>query len=286
MKVTKDAAFQKTWHLKFKPQLHMLWLPLVCGLIVSITSHAQQSAKDFAWPEGKSVALSLSFDDARLSQVDEGLAFLDKYGVKATFFVVPAQVEERLEGWKQAVRQGHEIGNHTLTHPCSGNYPFARQKALEDYDLERMKHEVLEANKEIERLLGVRPTVFAYPCGQTFVGRGAETDSYVPLVAENFFVGRTYRDAIGNDPAFCDFAQVTGIDMDGKTFKELRAILERARANNQWVVLGGHEMGDSGRQTTRLSMLKKLMKYAEDPKNGVWIAPVGEVAGYIQKQRK
>ena len=286
MKVTKDAAFQKTWHLKFKPQLHMLWLPLVCGLIVSITSHAQQSGKDFAWPEGKSVALSLSFDDARLSQVDEGLAFLDKYGVKATFFVVPAQVEERLEGWKQAVRQGHEIGNHTLTHPCSGNYPFARQKALEDYDLERMKHEVLEANKEIERLLGVRPTVFAYPCGQTFVGRGAETDSYVPLVAENFFVGRTYRDAIGNDPAFCDFAQVTGIDMDGKTFKELRAILERARANNQWVVLGGHEMGDSGRQTTRLSMLKKLMKYAEDPKNGVWIAPVGEVAGYIREQRK
>ena len=37
------------------------------------------------WPEGKTAALSLTFDDARLSQVDQGLPLLDSYGVKATF---------------------------------------------------------------------------------------------------------------------------------------------------------------------------------------------------------
>ena len=207
MKVTKDAAFQKTWHLKFKPQLHMLWLPLVCGLIVSITSHAQQSAKDFAWPEGKSVALSLSFDDARLSQVDEGLAFLDKYGVKATFFVVPAQVEERLEGWKQAVRQGHEIGNHSLLHPCSANFAWCRNKALEDYTLKKMRLELLECNKRIEELLGVRAEVFAYPCGQKFVGRGTNTKSYVPLISKMFVADRGWMYESPNDPVYCDSSQ-------------------------------------------------------------------------------
>ena len=41
-------------------------------------------SNDF-WLEGKTAALSLTFDDARLSQVDQGLPLLDAYGVKATF---------------------------------------------------------------------------------------------------------------------------------------------------------------------------------------------------------
>ena len=43
---------------------------------------------DNFWPEGKKTALSLTFDDARLSQVDQGLPLLDAYGVKATFYVL------------------------------------------------------------------------------------------------------------------------------------------------------------------------------------------------------
>ena len=49
--------------------------------------------------------------------------------------------------------------------------------------------------------------------------------------------------------------------------------------------LAGHEMGEEGNQTTRLSMLKALLEYAKDPKNGIWIAPVGTVAKYIQQQK-
>jgi hypothetical protein len=45
-------------------------------------------------------------------------------------------------------------------------------------------------------------------------------------------------------------------------------------------------MGESGQQTTRLTMLKKLLEYAKNPANEVWIAPVGTVAKYIQKQKK
>jgi hypothetical protein len=51
-------------------------------------------------------------------------------------------------------------------------------------------------------------------------------------------------------------------------------------------VLAGHEMGDSGRQTTRLAMLKQLLEYAQDPANEIWIAPVGTVARYVAGQRK
>lgn len=240
----------------------------------------------FPWPQGKQVAVSLSFDDARYSQVDAGTTLLDKHGVKATFYLVPGAVKERLEGWKKAAANGHEMGNHSLLHPCTGNFPWARGKALEDYTLEKMSEELSEANKEIENLLGVTPRVFAYPCGQTFVGRGVNTRSYIPVVAGLFSSGRGWLDEGPNDPAFCDLAQLTGMEMDGKDFDEIRAIVENAKKNHQWVVLAGHEMGTSGPQTTRLSMLEKLIRYANDPANGVWLAPVGTVGEYVEKLRK
>lgn len=249
-------------------------------------SFSQSNDPAFRWPEGKRMALSLSFDDARHSQVEGGTALLDEYDVKATFYIVPDAMNERLDGWKKAVASGHEIGNHSLVHPCTGNFAWSRDKAIENYTLEKMRSELLQCNREIEEALGVVPKVFAYPCGQTFVGRGINTKSYVPIVARLFITGRGWLDEGPNDPAFCDFAQLTGMEMDGKEFPEIRAILENAAVNQSWVVLAGHEMGTSGPQTTRLSMLKELIEYAKDPSNGIWLAPVGTVAAYVSTHRK
>ena len=238
------------------------------------------------WPEGKQVAISLTFDDARLSQVEGGTALLDQFNVKGTFYVVPSAVEKKLEGWKNAVAKGHEIGNHSSTHPCSGNFPWSRNNALENYSIDQMRIHLIEANKEIERLLHVQCKEFAYPCGQTYVGRGKETKSYVPVIAELFFTGRGWLDEGANDPLFCDFAQLTGIESDGKDFEQILPLIESAKENSQWLVLAGHEMAESGPQTTRLSMLRKLLEYAKDPANGIWIAPVGTVAKYVSENRK
>jgi len=245
---------------------------------------SQQTVATFRWPDGKRAALSITFDDARTSQVDSGTALLDKYGIKATFFVVPPTVEERLDGWKQAVANGHEIGNHTINHPCTGNFSWSANNALENYSLDDMRNELIVCNKRIKELLGVQPEVFAYPCGQKFIGRDTNTRSYVPLVAKMFIVGRGWRDEAMNNPDFCDLAQVSGIEMDGKNFDEILPLIEEVGRTGQWLILAGHEMGDSGVQTTRLKMLKQLIEYVQDPANGIWIAPVGTVAKYILKQ--
>jgi len=261
-------------------------LIVVFAMLFGTAVRSQQLTTAFRWPDGKRAALSLTFDDARTSQVDSGTALLDKYGIKATFFVVPSEVEKRLDGWKKAVASGHEIGNHTTNHPCTGNFSWSSQHALENYRLDNMRDELIQCNKRIEKLLGVKPDVFAYPCGQKFVGRGTHTESYVPTVAKMFVLGRGWRDEAMNDPAFCDFAQVSGIEMDGKTFDEILQLIGEAREAGQWLVLAGHEMGDSGEvQTTRLKMLRQLIEYVQNPANGIWIAPAGTVAKYILKQR-
>lgn len=263
-------------------------LRIILVLLASLAGSlflVQQPVASFKWPEGKRVALSLSFDDARASQVEGGTALLDRFGVKATFYVVPSSVERRLEGWKKAVASGHEIANHSLNHPCSGNFTWARSKALEEYTLDKMQRELVDANRRIKELLGVTPESFAYPCGQTFVGRGLDTRSYVPLAASLFVTARGWLDEAPNDPMYVDFAQLTGIESDGKDFEQILPLIDAARKAGQWVVLAGHEMNKDGAQTTRLAMLEKLCAYANDPAQGVWIAPVGTVAKYVRAQR-
>jgi peptidoglycan/xylan/chitin deacetylase (PgdA/CDA1 family) len=229
--------------------------------------------------------VSLTFDDARLSQVDRGMGILDAHGAKATFYVSPGNMPHRLDGWRKAVANGHEIGNHTLSHPCSGNFLFARHNALEDYTLERIETEILNANAEVDRLLGVVPTTFAYPCGHSFVGRGESVRSYVPLVARHFVVGRGAFSEIHNDPAFCDLAQVTGLDGDGKSIEQLKAMVDRAVADGGWLVLFGHEVGDGGNQTTRADALDALCRYCLDPASGIWLDTVAAVGTHVKETR-
>jgi len=249
------------------------------------TRIAEVGQKNFIWPDGKRAAVSLTFDDARPSEIDNGLDILDRYGVKATFYVIPSNVEKRLAGWKKAVANGHEIGNHTLTHPCSGNYLWVR-KALENCTFETMEQEMEEANTAIQRLLGVTPTTFAYPCGQTFVSRGTEIKSYVPVVAGKFDIGRNVGDQCLNDPAFCDLAQVYSIELDYLDFEQARLFLDRAAANGQWLIFYGHEVNPSGPQTVRTATLDAICKYAGDPANGLWIDRVDVIGRYIAKQRQ
>ena len=239
----------------------------------------------FAWPAGRTMALSLSFDDGRASQVLVGTPLFARHKARATFYVTPGSVEPRLAEWKQAVADGHEIGSHSVRHPCSGNFPWSRDRALEDYTTGQMKAELKDAQRQLERLLGVNPVSFAYPCGQTYVGRGRSVKSYVPLVAELHQSGRGWLDEAPNDPVYCDMAQWTGMEMDGKEFPEILPVIEQARKQGQWLILAGHEIGVRGRQLTRVSMLEELLKMASDPAQGIWLAPVGEVADHVLANR-
>lgn len=251
----------------------------------SYQSGTIQKNADFQWPEGKKMGLSLTFDDARLSQIDKGIPVLDKYGVKGTFYLSPNNMTERLEGWKKAVISGHDIGNHSLLHPCTGNFAWSRNKALEDYTIQSMNTELDSANNVIKMMLGIQPVSFAYPCGQKFVGRGTVTRSYIPVIASKFESGRGWLDEGPNDPAFCDMSQLTGIELDGKTFEQVKALIETAKSSGQWLVLAGHEMNDNGVQTSLLTTIEAICKYASDPANGIWIDNVHKIASYIKEKR-
>lgn len=239
----------------------------------------------FQWPNGKIAALSLSFDDARGSQAETGVPLFNKFGIKATFYVLPGNVEKDVAAWRAVLSAGHEIGNHSMTHPCSGNFQWSRWNSLEDYTLDRMEKELLDANAAIQQLLGVKPATYAYPCGHSFVGRGTELKSYIPLVAKHFIAGRQFITETCNDPSFCDLAHVCAFDSDGETFAACKALVEQARRDGGWVIFAGHEIGNGKGQVTNTRALESLCAYANDPASGIWVDTVAAIATHIRKTR-
>lgn len=237
----------------------------------------------FPWPAGKRFAVSLSFDDARLSQIDVGQRLLADLKLKATFYVsIPAMLK-RLDGWKQMVKDGHEIGNHSFSHACTGNYRFT--KPLEDFTLEEMAADIDRATGEIEHHLNLKPKSFAYPCGQKFIGRGRTARSYVPLIADRFQTGRGYYDEMPNVPTVCDMAALMGTHGDGLDFSAWRTILDKAAREGRWVIFAGHEIGQLGHQITSTETLRAFATYAADPSNGLWLDTVSTIASYINTHR-
>jgi hypothetical protein len=246
---------------------------------------AEPTADPFPWPDGKRAAVSLSFDDARLSQADVGVGILDAAGIKATFYVGLDALARRLPVWRDAVRSGHEIGNHTLTHPCSGNFTWARGNPLEAYTLPRIEAELVDANAVIAARLGVRPTTFAYPCGEMAVGTGARVESYVPVVARLFDVGRGFRDEWANHPRHCDLARIFAIQLDGLSFPAAKTWVDLTLADGGWLVFAGHEIGASGPQSVHRAVLGQLCTYLGGRRHDIWVDTVAAVGRHIADAR-
>ena len=62
-------------------------------------------------------AVYLTFDDGPIPEVTpKVLEILDKYGVKATFFMVGENIDKHPEVFEQASKTRHTIGNHTYNH--------------------------------------------------------------------------------------------------------------------------------------------------------------------------
>jgi len=99
--------------------------------------------------------VSLTFDAAWGNEDTQQLIdILGKYNVRATFFVVGEWVDKYPESVKALHDAGHEIMNHSDTHP--------HMTALTEA---KMIAEVESCDDKIEAITGVRPTLFRPPYG-------------------------------------------------------------------------------------------------------------------------
>src|SRR5579864_436132 len=72
------------------------------------------------WPQDRSAAISLTFDDGINTDLDYAGPILKKHHLNGTFFVTTGMGpwEKRKAEWKQLALDGNELANHTVHHPC------------------------------------------------------------------------------------------------------------------------------------------------------------------------
>lgn len=246
----------------------------------------QGGAAPPVWPHGRRAALSLTFDDGDPSQLRHAVPILGEAGLRATFYPLPWVIRPDAAAWRAAAASGHEIGNHTLTHPCSGNFPWSRRNALEQLTMARIGQELAWADLALERLTGHRPVTFAYPCGQRTVGRGRRARSYVPLVAGRYLAGRGHRDEVAADPTRVDLAQVPGVHADGQPAAALNRLVDEALDGGRWLVLTTHKLanGPPGPFTLGVGPLRALCAHAAGIPE-LWVDTVAAVATHVQAMR-
>ncbi len=70
-------------------------------------------------------AVYLTFDDGPIPEVTpQVLEILERYGVRATFFMVGENIDKHPEVFHQVVAAGHSIGNHTYNHLKGWRTPY------------------------------------------------------------------------------------------------------------------------------------------------------------------
>lgn len=90
------------------------------------------------------------------NQTDAILAVLDKYNVKATFFMTGYFIREFTDSARKIVEAGHEVGNHSNTHPHM-------TEMTSEYDIIR---QIQRPAEDLKLYLGVTSRLFRPPFGE------------------------------------------------------------------------------------------------------------------------
>jgi peptidoglycan/xylan/chitin deacetylase (PgdA/CDA1 family) len=259
---------------------------LVCVALAGLPAHAAGSER-FAWPSGTMAAVSLAYDDGLASQLDHALPALDRHGLKASFYLTLASdtVGARLDEWRAAARNGHELGNHSLFHQCAGSLP-GREWVQPHRDLERtsvaqMQDQVLLANTVLHAIDGRQERTLTVPCGDTRAADG----NYLDAVAPAFVAIKLGQGGVTPSMAALDPLAVTVEVPDGASGSQLIALVEEAGRRGTMVNFTFHGIGGDYLSVSTQAH-DELLAYLAEHRQRYWVDTFVKLMKYVRSQQQ
>ena len=245
-------------------------------MLISFSGHAQ-----FIWPNGAKAAVCLTYDDALDCQLDVAVPQLDAVGFKGTFFCTGKSpcLYNRLDEWRAIAKNGHELGNHTLFHPCDGERLdwVKPEYDLNHYTPEQLLTELKTANTLLKAIDGNGKRTFGYTCSDVVAGGKNFVDEIKPL----FSAAR--RDGpIPETMNGFDIYQSPSWGVNNPTVEELIAYVEKAKENGTIAVFMFHSVG-GGYLNVGAEEHRRLLEYLRENKDDFCCATFGEVMQYIKE---
>ncbi len=235
-----------------------------------------------AW-QGKKAAVVLTYDDAIHEHLDNAVPLLDSLGLKATFYVTAFSnsVQTRLNDWKNLATAGHELGNHTLFHPCNGGTGrewVSKQNDLKNYSVGRMENEVRMTNLFLQALDGKTKRTFAFTCGDMKI----QDSLFMNGMKKDFVAARAVRNEM-HKIGEVDLYNVDCYMVNNHSFKEMKIWVDQAVQTNSLLVILFHGVGGGNGLDVSIPAHRELLIYLKQNEKDIWIAPMVEVAAYVKK---
>lgn len=246
-------------------------------------------AEKFQWPDGKKAAVCLTYDDAFASQLDIVIPLLDKLNFKGTFYIDGQEenLDLRMDEWRAAAANGHELGNHTLFHPCLFETRGEKREWLadaykmENYTVEQFMKECRVANVLLKAIDGKFERSFAYTCCDTYVG---ENESLLKPLTQLFPSARS----IGPTPISMQDVNVMDVPsfaLFNHSAEELIEQVNIAQEHGTFVVFLFHGVGDSHLPVSPKVHLQ-LVNYLDANRDTIWTDTFLNVMNHVKFEQQ
>lgn len=192
-------------------------LPPVATGLTAKPSGAPGNLKILNWA-GFRGAVSFTLDDAMQSQISH-YAELQALGVPFTFFLWTSKAEAGNPIWAQALKDGHELGNHSTLHT-----QLAEDAAVE------------QASTFIQSRFGVRAWSLAAPYGDM---------SYAQWALGKFLLNRgVWEGLVMPNGSTSQFNLPCTIPEEGATAKTMNVLVDGAQSAGGWRIILVHGFKD------------------------------------------
>ncbi len=231
----------------------------------------------------KKAAVVLTYDDALNVHLTNAIPTLNAAGIKGTFYISDyfGGLRAQITGWRSAAANGHELGNHTMFHPCLGNLP-GRSWVNPDYDLskysiKRITDEILAMNNLLYSIDGKQERTFAFPCNDTHI----KDSFYLDASRHSFIAARAVRSEMLS-PGNVELFNIPAYMVNGETGEQLIALVKKAVRDKKLLVFLFHGVGGEHSLNDSPEAHNELISYLQLNKEDIWIAPLIDVSNYIR----
>ncbi len=233
--------------------------------------------------KGKSCAVVLTYDDGLNVHLDNAIPLLHSLGLKGTFYIPgnSQAFEKRLEEWRVAAKNGHELGNHTLFHPCNGNLP-GRDWVSKDHDLsgsslKQIVDEVNLCNTFLNAVDGKTIRTFAYTCGDKEV----EGKMFYDEVENQFVAARGVTSELNYFESI-DLKNINSFMINGESSSEMIKMVEDAAKGKALIVFLFHGVGGEHSLNVSKDAHNELLVYLKKNEDRFWTTTLVDAAENIR----
>ena len=241
--------------------------------------------KKLPW-QGKEAAVVLTYDDALNVHLDNVVPLLDSLNLKGTFYVstYSEAFRNRLGNWKSIAENGHELGNHTIFHPCIGkeDRPWVNPNYdMATYTVERMVDEIKINNTLLEAIDDQKKRTFAYTCGDFTVNGN---DFFIDELKYEVWAARAVRSEM-HPIDEVDIFNMDSYPIEGETGEAMIALVEKAIETKSLLIFLFHGVGGEHAMDVSLDAHKELLEYLKKNETKIWTAPLIDVVENIKTYR-